>query len=63
MASWWARGTPRTLRLLGYNDVTWYVKVVEGALVGNYQFAVTLEGGNTPRRSDHRVRLRSGVSR
>ena len=49
--------------LLGYNDVTWYVKVIEGALVGNYQFAVTLEDGNTPRHADHRVRLRSGVAR
>lgn len=31
----------------GYTDVAWYATVVEGALVGNYSFTVSLEGGNT----------------
>ena len=30
----------------GYNPVTWYVTVAEGAPVGNYAFGVSLEDGN-----------------
>ncbi len=31
----------------GFNPVTWYAKVGEGAPLGNYSFRVHLEGGNT----------------
>ena len=31
----------------GYNSVIWYATVAEGAPVGNYEFGVSLEGGNT----------------
>ena len=50
------------LALDGYAPVTWYATVAEGALVGNYQFGVTLEGGNSlvP---DHGVRLGTGGAR
>ena len=46
----------------GYTPVTWYATVAEGALVGNYAFGVSLEGGNTLD-ADRRVRLRPGVPR
>jgi hypothetical protein len=31
----------------GYNSVIWYATVAVGAPVGNYEFGVSLEGGNT----------------
>jgi hypothetical protein len=40
-------GTWNAALVAGYAPVTWYVTVAEGALVGNYTFGVTLEGGNT----------------
>ncbi len=36
--SWWARGSAANL-VPGYNAVTWYATVAEGALVGNYPSA------------------------
>jgi hypothetical protein len=32
---------------VGYTPLTWYATVAEGALVGNYTFGVSLDGGNT----------------
>ena len=41
----WARGSADLGA--GYNPVIWYATVAEGAPVGNYEFGVSLEGGNT----------------
>ena len=38
--------------LAGFNPVTWYVTVQDGAPVGSYTFGVALDGGNT---LDHTV--------
>ena len=43
----WARGTPHLSA--GYTSVIWYATVAEGAPVGNYDFDVSLEGGNDAR--------------